>query len=135
MLRKNGLRLDRPEPKRGKLTRLRPFAVEELERFFTQRPADLTCLYPMMYATGARLTELMPSDRTDRKGLLESEVDLDKRVVVIRTAKARVPSRPTSGAGPMFLRTRRPWGMPGLRPPRRRSAQDPPAERAADPRH
>jgi integrase len=89
MLRNQGFEVRRPSAKRGKVTKLRPFTRDELDRFFRHCPGHLKCLYATMYCTDARLTELMPSSRTDRKGLLKSEVDLGQRLIVIRTAKGR----------------------------------------------
>jgi integrase len=90
MLRNQGFEMRRPSAKRGKVTKLRPFTKDELDRFFQHCPDHLACLYATMLSTGARLTELMPSGRTERTGLLKEEVDLEQRFIKIRNAKGRI---------------------------------------------
>lgn len=93
MLRRNGIMLLRPSAKRGRSTEQREFTPDEVQRFFAACPDRLKPLYALLYATGARLAELVPSERSSHKPLLKSEVDLEARTVTLRSAKARVGKR------------------------------------------
>ena len=89
MLRVNGLIVQKPSPKPGKVTYQRAFSRDELTRFFGACPDRLKPLYLLMLASGARKSELVPSPFSTHVALLKKEVDLKKRVMVLRTAKQR----------------------------------------------
>lgn len=89
MLRMNGLIIQKPSPKPGKVTYQRAFSKDELARFFTACPERLSPLYLLMLASGARKSELVPSPFSTHIALLKKELDLEKRVMVLRTAKQR----------------------------------------------
>ncbi len=88
-LRLNGFNIQRPSSKPGKATPNRAFSREELDQLFGQVPERLRLLYAMLLATRARLAEMVPSDASTHKPLLKSEVDLEKRTALIRSAKTR----------------------------------------------
>ena len=89
VLRLNGFVIPRPSPKPGKFAPNRAFSHDELDRFFEHTPDRLWLRYAMLLATGARLAEMAPSDVSTHKPLLKTEVFLEKRSVMIRSAKAR----------------------------------------------
>lgn len=89
MLRKNGYRVDKPSRKNGTSTPQRAFTSDEYQKFFQVCPETLKPLYMLMLATGARQAELVPSDKSTHVPVLKNEVDLEKRIIKLRTAKQR----------------------------------------------
>lgn len=94
LLRFRGFQVARPVPRPGRVTEQRHFTDDELGRFFQSCPARYQTLYRLMLVTGARLAELVPSNRSSHVALLKSEVDLDRRLITIRTAKMKPGSKP-----------------------------------------
>lgn len=89
MLKKNGFDVSRPSTKPGKVTLQRAFTHDEIIEFFKVCPERLKPLYWTMLYTGARLAELVPSERSTHQPLLKSEVDFKSNVIRLRTAKQR----------------------------------------------
>ena len=89
LLRNNGFRVDRPKAKRGKETLVREFTDGELEKFFQHCPEDQKAMFLLMFATGARPAEIVPSHRSGHVALLKKEVDAERMAVTIRTAKMK----------------------------------------------
>ncbi|MBM3334923.1 site-specific integrase, partial [Candidatus Sumerlaeota bacterium] len=84
-----GFQVVRPLPRPGRVTQQRAFTHDELERFFRACPLRYRTLYALMLTTGAREAELVPSAKSSHVALLKSEVDLGRRMITIRTAKAK----------------------------------------------
>lgn len=89
MLKKNGFDVARPSTKPGTVTLQRAFTEDEIVKFFKACPERLKPLYWSMLYTGARLAELVPSERSGHQPLLKSEVDMRNNVIHLRTAKQR----------------------------------------------
>lgn len=89
LLRLRGFQVSRPLPRRGRVTPQRAFTQDELRRFFEACPPRYTTLYTLMLATGAREAEMVPAKKSTHVPLLKSEVDLERRLVTIRSAKAK----------------------------------------------
>jgi integrase len=88
LLKNNDIYIKRPKIKGGKKIQIREFTKKELIAFFNhcENPI-LRCLFLMMLSTGARPTELIPSKRSTHKPLLKDEIDLNRGMVTIRSAK------------------------------------------------
>ena len=91
MLRHNGYHVEKPSPKKGRVTAQRAFTREEIVKFFDVCPARLKPLYLTLLATGGRLAELTvsPYGKSTHTPLLKTEVDLEQRVIRLRPAKQR----------------------------------------------
>jgi integrase len=89
LLRLRGFQVVRPLPRRGRVTPQRAFTHDEIRRFFEACPPRYVTLYTLMPATGAREAELAPAKKWSHVPLLKSEVDLGRRLVTIRSAKAK----------------------------------------------
>jgi len=89
MLRRNGVAMRRPVCGPGRATEQRALTAEELRRFFEACPEGRRVLFAVLLATGARPAELIPSPRSAHVALLKDEVDLERGVVTIRSAKGR----------------------------------------------
>jgi len=94
MLRRQGFHVAKPSNKQGDITYQRHFTNDEIKRFFVACPARLKLLYQMLLVSGARQSELVPSDRSLHTPLLKSDVNLDAHTVKIRTAKQRRGAKP-----------------------------------------
>ena len=90
LLRKNKLRVDKPEAKPGGKTEQRDFTEDELKRFFVAcQDEGHRTLFLLLLTTGARSAEILPSDRACHVALLKKEVDRAACTVTIRTAKLK----------------------------------------------
>jgi len=90
LLRNNKIYIPKPKAKAGKVTEVREFKDDELRRFFETCEKwypEYLCLFLTMLATGMRLAELVPSNRSTHRPLLKSEVDFDKGIITVRSAK------------------------------------------------
>jgi len=90
LLRLRGFQIARPLPRPGRVTEQREFTQDEIERFFQACPPRYKTLYSLMLVTGARQAELVPSNRSGHVALLKSEVDLERHLITIRTAKIMI---------------------------------------------
>ncbi len=90
MMKENGLMVNKPQLKGGKRTKHRPFTEDEVKMFFSNCEEGHRVLFLMMLLTGARPAELMPSPRSRHIALLKQDVDQEKGIVRLRTAKLRV---------------------------------------------
>lgn len=89
MLRLNGLLVIKPQPlRRKKETTVRAFTEPELKRFF-EHAGKFKGLYAILYATGARLSELCPSPLSTHKPLLKTEIDWENNRILIRQSKQK----------------------------------------------
>lgn len=93
MLRRNGFHVEKPKPKRGSVTKHRPFTQEELKAFFSNCVYAHWVLFMTMLVTGARTAELIPSPRSQHKPLLKSELNVQAGRMTIRNAKLK-PNEP-----------------------------------------
>ena len=87
LLRENGFAIRRPKRKPGRVTRNRAFTEEEISRFFKACPAKHRTLFLLLLVTGARPAEVVPSSCSTHVALLKTEIDSQRCVVTIRTAK------------------------------------------------
>lgn len=92
MLKQNGLVVEKPKPKHGRVVEQRAFTRDELKRFFMHCPENFRVLFLLMLCTGARPAELVPSVRSAHIALLKTEVDYDQCLITIRSAKV-LPGR------------------------------------------
>ena len=89
LLRTNGLRIDKPRSKPGRIAELRPFTKEELKRFFSFCPNEWRTAFLTMLITGARPAEIIPSKRSDHVAILKEELDSKSGTLTIRSAKVQ----------------------------------------------
>lgn len=89
LLRENGFEVRRPSSKTGSQTEVRPFTDDELKRFFAHCEGEQRVLFMLMLATGARPTELIPSNRSNHVALVKDDLDPEKNRVRIRSSKNR----------------------------------------------
>jgi integrase len=89
VLYRAGYNIPKPSPKAGTQKRVRPFTDEETARFFDACPDRWLTIYATLYATGARLGDIVPSYRSSHTALLKSEVDVKNRLITIRNSKRR----------------------------------------------
>lgn len=87
LLRENGIQVIKPRRRSGTVTQSRPFTKDELEKFFASCPESLKPLFMLLLVSGARLAELVPSDRSTHVALLKTELDEETSTVTIRQAK------------------------------------------------
>lgn len=95
MLRGHGLTARKPKSRPGKVTEQRDFSDDELRRFFAHCDPKQKTLFQFLLVTGARPAEAIPSARSGHVALLKSEVDSEKGLVTIRSAKVRHGRRGT----------------------------------------
>jgi integrase len=81
-------------PRRGRVNRNRHFLADEVTRILQHTPLHDRTLYLVLLTTGARLAELLPSNRSAHRPLLKTEVDRDAGMVTIRSAKCQPGSTP-----------------------------------------
>lgn len=94
LLKENGFQVIRPPSIKGTAQNGRPFAKDELRRFFEasaryppDEPSKYMPLFLLLLSTGARPAELVPSHQSSHVALLKRELDLDHCTVTIRSAK------------------------------------------------
>jgi integrase len=90
ILKQNGFHVERPCAKRGQRAEQRAFSHAELASFFQHCPERFKALFLLMLVTGARPAELIPSKRSSHVALLKNEIDSDKNIVAIRSAKEQL---------------------------------------------
>jgi len=117
------LPLARPRPLRiGATTPNRAFSADELTRFFQACGPRYRLLFLVLYATGCRSAELLPSSNSSHVPLLRSEVDPDAATITIRPAKDKPGHRsvarliPVDPALARALLAPHPAGNTGNRP-------------------
>lgn len=89
MMRENGFAVIKPDVKRGKRVKHRPFSEEELKVFFAHCEEAHRMLFLTMLMTGARPAELMPSRRSSHVALLKEDIDPEIGTIHLRTAKLK----------------------------------------------
>lgn len=90
MLRQYGFEVRKPGFKPGKRTEQRDFTDDELRRFFAACEEEShKTFFLLLLCTGARVAEVLPSQKSNHVALLKKEVDLDSGMVTIRTAKLK----------------------------------------------
>lgn len=94
MLRQNGFEVKKPSPKPGKSVEQRDFTKAELARFFEHCTEDQRTLFQFLLATGARPAEVVPSSRSSHKAILKSELDGERCLATIRSAKLKPGQKP-----------------------------------------
>jgi len=96
LLKNNGIYVERPKAKAGKIAENREFTSEEKQAFFEiceKYYSNYYCIFRTLYSTGARPAELVPSKRSNHTALKKSEVDVQNQIVIIRSAKVPVGRR------------------------------------------
>lgn len=90
MLKRNGYPIQKPSRKPGSEHPNRHFTQEELNKFFQAcEDTILKTLFSLLLCTGARVAEIVPSDRSQHLALLKEEINLKEGTVSIRTAKQK----------------------------------------------
>jgi integrase len=79
----------------GRFNPNRAFTDPELQAIFQAVTPRYRDLYLVLFTTGARLAEIVPSGRSAHIALLKGEVDYERGVVTIRTAKQKPGGRPS----------------------------------------
>ena len=100
LLRQNDILVPKPSPKPGRFTESRAFTREEINRLFINCAPRMRPLYATLLCTGARVAELIPSDRSTHTPLLKSEIDFREERIHLRQAKG-VPGRPAKARPPL----------------------------------
>jgi integrase len=93
LLRLRGYAVQRPPAKRRRETQVRNITADEARQFFAACPEPLRLMYAMMYYTGARMSEIVPSEKSDHIPLLKTEVDLEACRLNLRTGKGHKGKR------------------------------------------
>lgn len=108
MLRSEGYEVARPVPLPEDECHGRPFTADEMDKFFEacrayppEEPGRYLAFFSLLYCTGARPGELIPSDRKKDPALLKKEVDYENGTVTIRSIKRKRGERRSQAVLPV----------------------------------